>query len=267
MEMPMEAAPLRAYLVDDEPLAIERLTRLLAAFDNLQIVASATDPAKALEYLNSESNESIDVLFLDIQMPGLNGFDLLARLKVQPFVIFTTAYDEYALRAFEVNSIDYLVKPIETAQLERALKKLGHLRPVPKPDWQRDSAILLKELAASLRTQQHDYPRRIASRIGERISFLELDEVTHFVAQDKLTYAVVNGHRHCIDQTIAELELRLDPARFLRIHRSALVNIDWIHEVNSWFAGKVILSLKDPQHTQIPVARDRVRSLKSRLGI
>jgi two-component system LytT family response regulator len=267
MEMPMEAAPLRAYLVDDEPLAIERLTRLLAAFDNLQIVASATDPAKALEYLNSESNESIDVLFLDIQMPGLNGFDLLARLKVQPLVIFTTAYDEYALRAFEVNSIDYLVKPIETAQLERALKKLGHLRPVPKPDWQRDSAILLKELAASLRTQQHDYPRRIASRIGERISFLELDEVTHFVAQDKLTYAVVNGHRHCIDQTIAELELRLDPARFLRIHRSALVNIDWIHEVNSWFAGKVILSLKDPQHTQIPVARDRVRSLKSRLGI
>jgi two-component system LytT family response regulator len=267
MEMPMEAAPLRAYLVDDEPLAIERLTRLLAAFDNLQIVASATDPAKALEYLNSESNESIDVLFLDIQMPGMNGFDLLARLNVQPFVIFTTAYDEYALRAFEVNSIDYLVKPIETAQLDRALTKLGRLRPVSKPDWQRDSAILLKELAASLRNQHTGYPRRIASRVGERIFFLDLDEVTHFIAHDKLTYAVVNGHRHCIDQTIAELELRLDPARFLRIHRSALVNIDWIHEVNSWFAGKVILSLKDPQHTQIAVARDRVRSLKSRLGI
>ena len=263
----MEAASLRAYLVDDEPLAIERLTRLLAAFDNLQIVASATDPAKALEYLNSESDEPIDVLFLDIQMPGMNGFDLLARLKVQPFVIFTTAYDEYALRAFEVNSIDYLVKPIETAQLDRALKKLGHLRPVPKPNWQRDPTALLEQLAASLRTQQHDYPRRIASRVGERISFLDLDEVTHFIAQDKLTYAVVNGHRHCIDQTIAELERRLDPARFLRIHRSALVNIDWIHEVNSWFAGKVILSLKDPQRTQIPVARDRVRSLKSRLGI
>jgi two-component system LytT family response regulator len=267
MEMPMEAASLRAYLVDDEPLAIERLTRLLAAFDNLQIVASATDPAKALEYLNSESDEPIDVLFLDIQMPGMNGFDLLARLKVQPFVIFTTAYDEYALRAFEVNSIDYLVKPIETAQLDRALKKLGHLRPVPKPNWQRDPTALLEQLAASLRTQQHDYPRRIASRVGERISFLDLDEVTHFIAQDKLTYAVVNGHRHCIDQTIAELERRLDPVRFLRIHRSALVNIDWIHEVNSWFAGKVILSLKDPQRTQIPVARDRVRSLKSRLGI
>jgi len=263
----MEAAPISAYLADDESLAIERLTRLLASFDSIRIVGSATDPAQALAYLNDDSVEPVDVLFLDIQMPGMTGFDLLARLKVQPFVIFTTAYDEFALRAFEVNSIDYLVKPIETDQLARALKKLGRLRPVPRPDWQRDSAEVLKQLAASLRAPQADYPRRIASRVGERISFLDLDEVTHFIAQDKLTYAVVNGHRHSVDQTIAELERRLDPARFLRIHRSALVNVDWIHEINSWFAGKVILSLKDAQHTQIPVARDRVRSLKSSLGI
>jgi two-component system LytT family response regulator len=260
-------APLRAYLVDDEPLAIERLKRLLASFDNLEIVASSTDPAQALEYLNNQSAAPIDVLFLDIQMPGINGFDLLARLTTQPFVIFTTAYDEYALRAFEVNSIDYLVKPIESAQLARALKKLGRLRPIPKPDWQRGPNLLFQELAESLRAQRTDYPRRIASRVGERISFLDLDAVTHFIAQDKLTYAVVEGRRHSIDQTIAELERRLDPSRFLRIHRSALVNTDWIHEVNSWFAGKVILSLKDSQHTQIPVARDRVRILKSRLGI
>src|SRR5271166_2480845 len=252
----METAPLRAYLVDDESLAIERLTRLLAAFDSLRIAGSATDPAQALEYLNGESAEPIDVLFLDIQMPVLNGFDLLTRLTRQPFVIFTTAYDEYALKAFEVNSIDYLVKPIETAQLTRALNKLGRLRPVPKPDWQRDSAALLQQLTASLRGGLPDYPRRIASRVGERISFLDLDTVTHFIAHDKLTYAVVEGRRHSVDQTVAELERRLDPARFLRIHRSALVNVDWIQEINSWFAGKVIVSLKDPQHTQIPVARD-----------
>ena len=151
--------------------------------------------------------------------------------------------------------------------MARALKKLGRLRPVPKPDWLRDPAVLLQELAASLRGQLPDYQRRIASRVGERISFLDLDAVTHFIAHDKLTYAVVAGRQHCVDQTIAELERRLDPAKFLRIHRSALVNVDWIHEVNSWFAGKVILSLKDPQHTQIPVARDRVRSLKTHLGI
>jgi DNA-binding LytR/AlgR family response regulator len=161
----MEASPLRAYLVDDEPLAIERLARLLGAFDSVVITGSTTDPAAALEALNDETGESIDVLFLDIQMPGLTGFDLLARLAVQPFVIFTTAYDEYALRAFEVNSIDYLVKPIESAQLARALKKLDRVRPVAKSDWQKSPELpkLLQELAASLRDQRADYPKRIAS--------------------------------------------------------------------------------------------------------
>jgi two-component system, LytTR family, response regulator len=265
----MEAAPLRAYLVDDEPLAIERLKRLLVSFDSVLVAGSAADPAEAIEFLNNDCAEPIDVLFLDIQMPAITGFELLARLTVQPFVIFTTAYDEYALRAFEVNSIDYLVKPIETAQLAHALKKLDRLRPVSKSEWQMspDLPNLLQELAASLRGQRSDYPRRIASRVGERISFLDIDAVTHFVAHDKLTYAVVDGHRHAIDQTIAELERRLDPGRFIRVHRSALVNVDWIHDVNSWFAGRVILSLKDGQCTQIPVARDRVRALKARMGI
>jgi two-component system LytT family response regulator len=262
----MDETQLRAYLVDDEPLAIERLQRLLGSFQNLRIAGSATDPAQALEFLTANS---IDILFLDIQMPGMNGFELLSRLPEQPLVIFTTAFDEYALRAFEVNSIDYLLKPVEAEQLERALTKLNRLQQTPRPDWQRnpDLPALLKQLAASLKGGQLDYPHRIASRVGERISFLDLDAVTHFVAQDKLTYAVVGGHRHSVDQTIVELERRLDPARFLRIHRSALVNVDCIHEVNSWFAGKVVLTLKDAQHTQLPVARDRVRILKSRLGI
>jgi two-component system LytT family response regulator len=262
----MEETRLRAYLVDDEPLAIERLQRLLGSFQNLRIAGSATDSAQALEFLTANS---IDILFLDIQMPGMNGFELLSRLPDQPLVIFTTAFDEYALQAFEVNSIDYLLKPVEALQLERALTKLNRLRQTPRPDWQRnpDLPALLKQLAASLKGGQLDYPRRIASRVGERISFLDLDAVTHFVSQDKLTYAVVDGHRHSVDQTIVELERRLDPARFLRVHRSALVNVNCIHEVNSWFAGKVVLTLKDAQHTQLPVARDRVRILKSRLGI
>jgi two-component system LytT family response regulator len=261
--------PLRAFLVDDEPLALERLQRLLAKFPELQIVGSSVDPSVAVTALNDAHAEPIDVLFLDIQMPGMNGFELLARLPVQPFVIFTTAYDQHALRAFETNAIDYLLKPIEPEQLERALNKLGRLRPIVKPDWQRDPAFsqLLNNLTASLRETPPSYPNRIASRVGDRISFLQLDDVTHFIAQDKLTFAVTDGKRHCVDQTIVDLEHRLDPARFLRIHRSALVNVDRIYEVNSWFAGKVILTLKDPQHTQLTVARDRVRTLKDRLGI
>jgi two-component system LytT family response regulator len=262
----MEGAPLQAYLVDDEPLAIERLTRLLGSFPHLRIAGSSIDPAVALDFLSA--GEAIDVLFLDIQMPGMNGFELLSRLPNHPLVIFTTAYDEYALRAFQVNSIDYLLKPIEPDQLERALTKLDRLRPAQKPAWQQNPELqaMLRELAAQLRGQR-EYSRRVASRVGERISFLDLDAVTHFIAQDKLTYAVINGRQHSVDQTIAELERRLDPARFLRIHRAALVNADWIHEVNSWFAGKVVVSLKDEKRTQLTVARDRVRALKTRLGI
>jgi two-component system LytT family response regulator len=263
-----EDAAISAFLVDDEPLALERLQRLLAKFPELRIHGTATDPSVAIKTLNDASH-STDVLFLDIQMPGMNGFELLARLAVQPFVIFTTAYDQHALRAFETNAIDYLLKPIEPAQLERAIAKLGRLRPIAKPEWQQNPALpqLLKELTASLREVQPAYPNKITSRVGERISFLPLDDVTHFIAQDKLTFAVANGKRHAIDQTIADLEHRLDPAKFLRIHRSALVNTDWIHEMNSWFAGKVVVTLKDQQHTQLTVARDRVRTLKERLGI
>lgn len=265
----METSALRAYLVDDEPLAIERLARLLANFDGVSIAGKATDAANALSFLIAPSGESIDVLFLDIEMPGMNGFELLSRLKEQPFVIFTTAYDQYALRAFEVNSIDYLLKPIEAEQLERAMGKLQRLWPARKQVWQQSPELpaLLHELAASLRGMRPDYPHRIATRVGERISFLELESVTHFVAQDKLTYATVNGRKHCVDETIADLERRLDPVRFLRIHRAVLVNVDWIQELNSWFAGKVMVTLKDAQHTRLAVARDRVRILKSQLGI
>lgn len=261
----MSAAALNAYLVDDEPLAIERLSRLLKKYDSLYVAGSATDPQQAVQFLNASN--SIDVLFLDIQMPAMNGFELLAQLQVQPFVIFTTAFDQYALRAFEVNSIDYLLKPIEAEQLERALGKLGRLRPIVKPEWQRDPELpeVLKELASSLLGRRVDYPRHIASRVGDRISFLDPDTITHFIARDKLTYAVVNGREHCVDQPIADLERKLDPAKFLRIHRAVLVNLEWVRQANISIAGKVTVLLKDDRGTQLPVARDRLRLLKSRL--
>ncbi len=268
----MQAVPLRAYLVDDEPLAIERLVRMLSRFDALEIVGSSTDPAKAVDDLTTEAAQgpikSVDVLFLDIQMPGMNGFELLARLEVQPFVIFTTAYDQYALRAFEVNSIDYLVKPVEAEQLERALAKLGRLRPLVKSAWQQspDLPAVLQDLAASLRGKHAEYPRRVASRIGDRVSFLDVETITHFIARDKLTYAVVKGREQSVDQTIAALEEKLDPARFLRIHRAVLLNLDWVDQANVSFAGRTVVSLKDGRSTQLPVARDRVRLLRSRMG-
>ncbi len=254
----------RAYIVDDEALAVRRLSRLLAATGRFEIAGSATDPEAAAGFL---SRERVDVLFLDIQMPGMNGFELLAELPEQPAVIFTTAYDQYALKAFEVNSIDYLLKPIEPAQLDRAVAKLERLRGA-RPDWlaRPDLQSMLDQLAESIRGPERRYLDRVASRAGERVQLIELDRITHFFAADKLTFAVAGGRNYSVDYSIAELEQKLDPRRFLRIHRSTLLNVDWVQEVDAWFSGRALVRLKDERRTELTVARDRVRQLKERLG-
>ena len=259
-------SPLRVYLVDDELLAVERLARMLAAASGVEIAGSTTEPAAALEFL---SREQVDAVFLDIQMPGMNGFELLSRLPHQPLVIFTTAYDQYALRAFEVNSIDFLLKPIEAEQLQRALGKLERLRGGQKPAWMRqpDLGALLEQLAGALRPAAADYKDRIASRVGERVHLIELVTVTHFVARDKLTYAVAAGRNYAVDYSIAELERKLDPKKFIRIHRATLLNLEWVEELNSRFGGQFVVCLKDPQRTRLDVARDRVRVLKEHLDL
>ncbi|MBI3665434.1 MAG: response regulator transcription factor, partial [Acidobacteria bacterium] len=207
-------AKLRAYLVDDEPLALKRLRRLLDATGRVEIVGSAVDPQEALAFLSSRE---VDVLFLDIQMPETNGFELLSRLERQPLVIFTTAFDQYALKAFEVNSIDYLLKPVEPQQLERALNKLERLRGGSKPEWMRQPEFraVLEELSEALRAPQPALSSRIASRVGDRVQLVDLARITHFFSQDKLTYAAAGGKNHCIDYTITELEQKLDPGKFV----------------------------------------------------
>jgi len=253
---------LRAYLVDDEPLALERLRRLLEQTGRVEVRGSTTEPETAVAALTADPP---DVCFLDIQMPRLNGFEVLARLPSQPMVIFTTAFDQYALKAFGVNSVDYLLKPIEVEALDRALQKVERLRSAGQavqPDFQ----ALLKQLADSLREAKPDYPDRIASRLGERLWFLDLARVTHFYAEDKLTYAVSEGKSYCVDHAITELEKKPDPKKFVRIHRSTVVNVNWIKEITSLPGGALNLRLRDGKDTDLTVARDRARDSKSRVG-
>ena len=253
---------LSAYLVDDEPLALERLRRLLEQTGRVEVIGSATEPEQAVAALTVDPP---DVCFLDIQMPRLNGFDVLGKLPRQPIVVFTTAYDRYALQAFGVNSVDYLLKPIEPEAVERAIKKVETLResgPVVQPDFQ----ILLKQITESVREAVPEYPERIASRLGDRIWFLDLNGVTHFYAEDKLTYAVSGDKAYCVDHAIADLERKLDPKRFFRIHRSTIVNFAWIKEVASLPGGVLSIRLKDTKRTDLTVARDRAREFKMRVG-
>lgn len=256
---------IRAYLVDDEPLAVQRLTRLLQATGRVEIAGSTTEPETALDYLHTHR---VDVLFLDVQMPELTGFDLLQRLEFPPLVVFTTAHDSYALEAFEANSIDYLLKPVEPDRLHRALDKVERMAGAPAGTLFQapaDVHALARELAARLTTQRP--LDRIASHAGERVVLLDLARVTHFVSRDKLTFAVVNGREHVVDRTLAELETTLDVRRFVRIHRATIVNIAAVHEIDRWVDGGVLVRLKDENKTELPVARDRVRELKRRLGI
>jgi two-component system LytT family response regulator len=249
---------LEAYIVDDERLAVQRLTRLLEATGRVEIAGSTTDPEAAVAFLKSHP---VDVLFLDIQMPGMTGFELLERLDGHPLVIFTTAYDRYALNAFAVNSIDYLLKPIEPERLEHALDKLERLGGQPKPDVRALARQLAAELAPARRLE------RIASRVGERTTVLETARTSHFVAKDKLTFAIVNGREHVVDYSLADLEGLLDPRRFVRIHRSTIVNAAFVQELFPAVDGGVVVRLKDEGRTALSVARDRVRELKQRLGI
>ena len=248
---------LRAYIVDDERLAIERLTRLLDATGRVRVAGSTTDPETALAELR---DRDVDVLFLDIQMPGLTGFDLVERLERDLPVIFTTAYDRYALDAFAVNSIDYLLKPIESERLERALDKLTRFAGQPR----QDVRALARELAAQLGTGRR--LERIASRVGERTTVLEVARISHFFSKDKLTFAVSAGREHAIDYTLADLEGRLDPRRFVRIHRATIANLAFVAELYPGVDG-MLIRLKDDRKTELSVARDRVRDLKDRLGI
>jgi two-component system, LytTR family, response regulator len=243
---------IRAFLVDDEPLAVRRLSRLLTETGRVEVAGSSNDPIDAIAWLSSNT---VDAVFLDINMPGMNGFEMLRMLEPQPNIVFTTAYDHFALEAFRASSIDYLVKPVDQEQLERALTKLERLSG-PRED----TGDLLKRLEAVLSGQQPRYPERIASRVGDRILFLDLPRVTHFFAEDKLTFAVVKGKPHIVDHTIADLEQKLDPSKFCRIHRSTLLNMAWVAEMDS-----VLVRLRDEGRTELVVARDRVRGLRERL--
>lgn len=252
---------MKVLLVDDEPLALKRLARMLEESGRAQLAGMASDPEQALQAIQAAPP---DALFLDIEMPGLNGFELLAQLATPPLVVFTTAYHQYALQAFEANSVDYLLKPISPEALDRALSKLERMLAGAAP--RADFARLMSQVQEALGQRAPDYPTRIASRLGDKVEFIDLTQVTHFYAKDKLTFAATASKHYIVDPSIAELETRLDPRHWIRIHRSTLLHMEHVKELHTWFGGRVMVRLKDGK-TELQVARDRTAELKERLGL
>jgi two-component system LytT family response regulator len=252
-------APIRAFLIDDEPLALKRLARLLEATKRVEILGRATDAAEGLADLASEA---VDVVFLDIHMPGLSGLEVAGRLPAKVMVVFTTAYDQHAVAAFELNAVDYLLKPIDRDRLSATLDRIAARREDPAPG---DLRSALERLAGSLRGESH--LGHLASRIGERVRLIPVGEVTHVFARERATYAATATAEHMLDATIVELEKKLDPAKFVRIHRATLLNLAWVSELHADFGGRLVVRLRGDARHELVVSRDRVRPLKERLGL
>jgi len=246
---------LRALLVDDEPLARERLRALLDEADaDIEIVAEAGGGKDAVSLIHEHEP---DVVFLDVQMPVLDGFDVVDLLPEsgaeRPQIVFVTAYDEYAIQAFEVHALDYLTKPVRldrlTKTLDRVKEALG------------EADNRLDELRNARRNQ---LLKRLTVHVGRRLRVVPLDDVKWVEAEEGLVFAHTPDGRYRTDFTLGELEERLPSDHFVRTHRSTIVNLDAVHELVPWSSGTYRLRLTDG--TKLSVARRRVDDVKEALG-
>ncbi|HKV11833.1 MAG TPA: LytTR family DNA-binding domain-containing protein [Thermoanaerobaculia bacterium] len=249
-----EAQRLRLVLVDDEPLARKTL-RLLARRDReVAIVAECRNGEEAVAAVREHRP---DVMFLDVQMPGLSGFDVLERLEDEaPVIVFVTAYDQYAIRAFEVHAIDYLLKPFTDERFEKALARA---KDVVRRQAVDEARGRMAKLAADHRGGG---TRRFMVRSGGRVVFLKAEEIDWIEAADYYARLHVAGSTHLIRESMNDLEAALDPDAFVRIHRSAIVNLDRVREMRPLFRGELVVVLNDG--TQLRMSRSRREELESR---
>jgi two-component system LytT family response regulator len=255
----MEPSPLRVLIVDDEPLARARARRMVEQAGGVTVVGEAGSAAQARS-LVAETRP--DLLLLDIQMPGEDGFALLKSLDPRPAVVFVTAFDHHAVRAFEENAVDYLLKPVRAERLAQSLERVR--RELHRPE---ELSRRLTELLSGLERLPASEPlERFTVRVGQRQLILKADEVLWFGAEEKLVFAATAQDRHYVNFTLDQLERRLDPRRFARVHRSAIVNLDHAAALRPGFAGTYRLQLKDAARTEVPVSRARARQLRERLG-
>jgi two-component system LytT family response regulator len=255
--------PLRLLIVDDEPPARERLRRMLAEIGTVKVIGEAGDGAQAVEMIEALSP---DLVLLDIQMPGLDGFGVIEALEEPPPIIFVTAYDEYAIRAFEVHALDYLLKPFSRERLKTALRRaqegLAELRD-PDASPSKTFAAQLAPLLESLAAQGH-YLTRLAVRDRDCVRVLDAHEVDWIGVEGEQVIVHMGERAFPIRRTLADLEARLDPAQFFRAHRAAIVNLDRVQKVIPWFKGSHKLQLTTG--VEVDLSRARARALREILG-
>jgi two-component system LytT family response regulator len=247
----------RALIVDDERMARKRLRTLLASEKDFEVIGECANGTSAVDAIRADAP---DLVFLDVQMPELDGFGVVREIGADrmPFVIFVTAYDQYALRAFEVSALDYLTKPFDRERFEGTLRRVRQQMALREGTRTADTIVgaELHTRLAALLEQLQPRPRfaeRLMIKNGGRVTFLRADEVDWIEAAGNYVKLHAGRDTHLLHEGLASVAARLDPARFARIHRSILVNLDRVREVQPWFHGDAVAILRDG--TKLSVSR------------
>ncbi|HWI17494.1 MAG TPA: LytTR family DNA-binding domain-containing protein [Vicinamibacterales bacterium] len=258
----MTNRPLTAVVADDEELARDELCFLLGQLDGVDVVGEAANGVEALAEI---ARHRPDVAFLDVQMPGLTGFEVARKLMESgtgPSVIFVTAYDQRAIEAFEVNAVDYVLKPVEGSRLELAVSRARKRR--------NDSEPMVGQLDRLVRIIEGQKDRRdqVAVKVNDKFVLVRADEIIHAsLVEDSINIVTNQVSGTSNDRTLEELHARLDPEVFWRVHRSHLVNINKVKEIVPWFSRNYILRMTDQKATEIPVSRSQTRRLREYLKL
>jgi two-component system, LytTR family, response regulator LytT len=257
---------LKVVVVDDEQLAREELCFLLGRVQGIEVIGQAADGVAAMKLVEEHTP---DLVLLDVQMPGLTGFEVARRLLqrgAESHLVFVTAYDRHAIEAFDVNAVDYLLKPVEPGRLETAIERVRRRMQSDKPA-SLPAGVEMDRLLQALgdRTVRRD---QLAVKVGDRFLLILADEMVHASVEDDVITVVTNSLSGTSNyRTLDELQARLDPGVFWRVHRSHLVNINKIREIVPWFSRNYILKMKDAKGTEIPVSRSQTRRLREYLRL
>jgi two-component system response regulator LytT len=257
---------LRTVVVDDEQLARDEVCYLLGKLGGIEVVAQAGDGLAALDAIKEHEP---DLVLLDVQMPGLTGFEVARRLLdggLESQVVFVTAFDRHAIEAFEVNAVDYLLKPVELDRLGTAVDRVRKRIHSDRSSAAFPQAAELEKLLQRL--SGRDRRDQLAVKVADRFLLVQSDEIVHASVEDDVITVVTNSLSGTSNyRTLDELQARLDPAVFWRVHRSHLVNINKIKEIVPWFSRNFLLKMKDPKGTEIPVSRSQTKRLRDYLRL
>ena len=248
---------IRTLVVDDEKLARDRLVGFLARLGGVQVIGQATNGVEAVERIERDKP---DLVFLDVQMPGMDGFEVLKALTPPaPHVVFATAYDDYAIRAFEVEAIDYLLKPFARGRVEEAV---GRVR--ARLD-RGGTGLDVESVLRRFEDVRKDHLQQIPLHAGKRILLVPVEDVLWFGVEYRLVYAHTVERAFMTNFTLRDLEERLDPEVFFRAHKASLVNMRQVKEIVPWFGGRYKLVMRDHTASEVPVSRAQARALRAKL--